>query len=959
MLRRWITIACLACLSLDARAGQARDEAYFVAPVTGLSFVGTAKLPKHETLSEWRGGAARPYLGPYAVIEGPGEVFIAPAGERSNESFGLDAHQARIGIRLTSARAVRGKLFVPDESSTSALFFGDATGSAETPTPFVALEFEVGAEQFDAQRQDYLRARLAHDQRMLDLAAPGGAWWRMRVDDAERELNPEPAGEVPAPTATLRGVERWQRRDADDTFAMFTGGRALAENLQLDRMILPGPGGAAEIDVASLRGIDVEAFDWKPLLEGSAPELDPLARAIPEDQHAVFFPRFDAFVDVLEECERQGAQWYELAEPSSEDRAVRKRYERQLCLELDAVGKLLGAAVIREVALTGSDAFLRTGTDVALIFDSPSAATLLEFVQRAQDLALANPSGAVPVERSSGTFAGAAGGAEITWRAVTSRDDAIRSYVLRHDDLVVVSNSLPQLERVAQTLAGALPALASSDEYKFFRRRYPRGGDESALVVLSDATIRRWCGPRWRIGMARRTQAAAWLADLEARRLRALSRGEAPTRESLGHVGLKDFEFVGTQAHVHSQAWGSARFLRPILELDLTRATALERDAYERYRAAYQSRWSRFFDPIALRLIADERALEVDLTVMPLIDDTEYDDWRAWCGDVMLAGPSFRTADALGYFAVALDPDGRHLKDVASTLSSTSGASTNVSAGWVDGRAELYAPADPWWDELLAAEQSGDQNEFLTENYHRCPLVFVVPSKDPLRLAALLTAMRAASASAAPNLLTWETLDYKGISYVSIRPQKGAGGDFFDVDQVQLCYAALPEAWIVSLREDKLQQTLDGVLERRTGAQSATPMDWFGGSACLEFSPRLPLFLFGLGDEGFSEATVTRHYASLPILNELRREFPDQDPQRLYAEAFGAGTLASGVDGGAGFVWNETWGTFESKSHGSPAAPRQGPSLRSLFASIERIRLGLTFEHDGVRAKARLVRLPR
>ena len=68
----------------------------------------------------------------------------------------------------------------------------------------------------------------------------------------------------------------------------------------------------------------------------------------------------------------------------------------------------------------------------------------------------------------------------------------------------MLTNSPYQLERFAAVAGKETPPIASLDEFTFFRNRYPPGDkDESALVFLSDATIRRWCGPRWRIGASR------------------------------------------------------------------------------------------------------------------------------------------------------------------------------------------------------------------------------------------------------------------------------------------------------------------------------------------------------------------------------------------------------------------------------------------------------------------------
>jgi len=62
---------------------------------------------------------------------------------------------------------------------------------------------------------------------------------------------------------------------------------------------------------------------------------------------------------------------------------------------------------------------------------------------------------------------------------------------------IIVSNSLAQLERLVDLRkANGADTLRTLPEYTFFRSRYPRGGDdESALLIISDATIRRWSRP--------------------------------------------------------------------------------------------------------------------------------------------------------------------------------------------------------------------------------------------------------------------------------------------------------------------------------------------------------------------------------------------------------------------------------------------------------------------------------
>src|SRR5690606_32668105 len=122
--------------------------------------------------------------------------------------------------------------------------------------------------------------------------------------------------------------------------------------------------------IDQIKGITVREIDWKPLIQGKDPKLDPLASFVPHDQHAVFFPSFVAFTTLFDELEAQGAPLVQLAEARAEDAGTMKGYQRQLGLSMTAVGRLVGRQMVRSVAVTGSDAYLRVGSDVAILFET-------------------------------------------------------------------------------------------------------------------------------------------------------------------------------------------------------------------------------------------------------------------------------------------------------------------------------------------------------------------------------------------------------------------------------------------------------------------------------------------------------------------------------------------------------------------------------------------------------------
>src|SRR5262249_49663232 len=120
----------------------------------------------------------------------------------------------------------------------------------------------------------------------------------------------------------------------------------------------------------SLTGITVAEFDWTARLKGKTPALDALAASIPADQHAVFFPSVAAAADLLAELNGDAIPLLGLALPHSEDGGVQRRYERQPGASLADVARVPAAATIRSLAATGSDPYLPSGTDLAILVET-------------------------------------------------------------------------------------------------------------------------------------------------------------------------------------------------------------------------------------------------------------------------------------------------------------------------------------------------------------------------------------------------------------------------------------------------------------------------------------------------------------------------------------------------------------------------------------------------------------
>jgi hypothetical protein len=881
---------------------------------------------------------------PYAVLdtqgpEGPeGEVYFDHGNPERIFERTPNLTQGFVVVRTSASDGVSGTLFLPDAQWKGMLH----------------RSFTIPAERADpAAEEAFRRAKAVHYLRLTGRRLPGAAWFRHEADRAREgiELAPDLSG----------SFTRWRahgQSDIEDTFALFSGGRAVSENLQLDRLLpTDAPEEGAEedaednsIEIDSLLGITVSAIDWTPLLEGKDPQLDPLAALVPADQHALFFSSFDALTTLIDEAKELATPGLILSSEESRNAFTRERYERQLCLSLDTWTRMLGPVAIRSVAFTGSDPYLRTGSDVAMLYEANDAATLFTFIRGRQEGVRKSMNG---VEAADGEIDG------ISWQGVVSPTRAVCSYAAIVGDAVVVTNSLAQLSKIIAVTRGA-PDLARSPDYRFFRDRYSReDAEETALLVVPDEAIRRWCGPRWRIAAARRTQALAAMLDLQAAHLDELATGATDEHAIESRPEFPDLgELHLTRDGVRSETFGSLDFQTPIAELSIDRVSVREAELYALWRDGYQRNWSRFFDPIALRFTVAEARVGLDLTVMPLILGSDYEDFLELVGSAVLdpfdGDPH---AEAIAHFAMALDPQSEPIRDIGDFLSGVVDRLGVSPMGWIGGSVSVYLDADPIWEDLADSEDFDEALENLVIDINDVPISVHFEVSSGLKLAAFLSTLRAFVEGTSPGMVEWNIRSHGEHKYLCL----SSGQGFFD--DIEIYYATLPAALVVSLHEDSLKRAIDRLTapdlppETETESPEREPIPalepWLGRSVALDLRrDGLDAVQFMIG-ENLSEMTRLISWSNIPILNEWKRRYPDSDPLRMHELLWGERLLCPA---GGRYLWNAEWQTMTSSVCGHPGVPGSEIPLPALITTLLRARTGLTFELDGLRATIELQR---
>jgi hypothetical protein len=910
---------------LVAQGLTAAEVVYYHLPLSALKLT-EGTLPVHERSWSGRRWQLLPAMQSYAVLDGPGEVYVDTSGNRP--WMPLTLATAGLSIQAPRDTEISGRLYVPTS---------DMNG-------MVQLKFKVPPGEMSAgAKSNFFEAKLAHYQQLGSRNLPGAAWFRHQALAAAKELGRETNSGIDAITGLPSGAPpRWRESEFEDTYDLFTGGRALSENLQLDR-VLPSTKVAEDtVYVTNLAGISVKEMNWKELIKDAKPELDPLAAFIPADQHAIFFPSFQAMTQLIDEADADGTPVLQWLEPRSEDAGTRTRYQRQLCLGLSELARMLGPQVVASVAFTGSDPFLRVGSDPAILFEARNPDLLKSFLTAQQSAAQKSNPAAKPVK---GEING------VSYTGLVSPDRAVSVYMASVSNVVLVSNSRYQLEALVRVARGLAAPLNSQDEYRFFRSRYPRADrNETAFVVLPDAAIRRWCGPQWRIADSRRTRAAAVLSELEAAHLEELVSGKVREAVLAPGFNVPDAgEFRLTPAGVTCATYGGLDFMTPIAEIPLSRGTRAEADAYERWRDSYQRNWRQFFDPIAIRFSLAPDSLGAALTVTPLIMASDYRHFIDFSSGAQIAPDAGDPhTNTVLHLVFAINAQAPSVQEAGNFIGNMAPGLKANGLGWLGQSIAVYAEDDPFWDRL---RQATNTDTFLESNFTNLPLALHVEVKNPLGLAGFLTALHAFVDQSAPGMTSWQNLEYQGQAYVKVTSREQGEKPW------SLYYAASPRALIVTLNEPLLKRALD----RQSSRAGTDPKDlkspavrpWLGKNLCAA-AERTFFDVFGILTR---DTDQTRRqllaWNNLPILNEWKRLYPDKDPVKLHEQVWGIKLVCPG---GGAYVWNESWHTMESTVFGHPGQPKGSPNLGLL--DILSARLGVTFEYQGLSANGVLTRRP-
>jgi hypothetical protein len=465
-----------------------------------------------------------------------------------------------------------------------------------------------------------------------------------------------------------RREQRQGRLNSVDLFSVFTGALAVQESLQLDTMRGPNRNQAVPqdqelrekrkkeiVDIAKMSGPATKSHPWEKMLGDKKPNIEPLAKMVPDDYFLVEFRSVTKLLDLTESGDLWTMHLSHQANKDARSQQIGERIRKQLVIETNRLLRPVYDSVVEDVALTGSDLFFGEGSDVTMIFRLKQPEL---FRPRMDDFIVKAARERKDAKKTEGEYLG------VKYDHLTTPERDLHVFSAYPEANVHVrSNSKAAFFRVLAAIKGKTPdgkavtRLGDTTEFAYIRTLMPltptslpklgeRGRGEGAkeedgFIYLSDSFIRHMVGPQLKLNERRRMLCYNHLRMIgHATLLYRTEHGKAPA--SLDELvkadccpgafndgdlrcfdgGKYTLSADGSQGVCSHH--GHAQHLVPCCENPLVWVTGLEADEYKQFLDEYSRYWVRFFDPIALRIQVTPECYRLETIVLPLINNSIY-----------------------------------------------------------------------------------------------------------------------------------------------------------------------------------------------------------------------------------------------------------------------------------------------------------------------------------------------
>jgi hypothetical protein len=794
---------------------------------------------------------------------------------------------------------------------------------------------------------------------------------------------------VPAPAlGTSRGAAVPGLLD-QQLFETTTGAAVIMESLQRQRMLGSSgrDSGERSPKVEAIPSIQLAEQPWKKKRRGKKPAVEPLARLVPADNYYLCFRDVGQMLELAELMEQWGGELQRVYEVTSRAAGLRRRYERQLCLRSGALGRLLGPQVIQAVALTGSDPYLREGSDVAVLFQARNPKLLLAGLEPFLDEA--RKEWKDRLRQGKEEYQG------ISIESFVTPHREVSLYRATAGDVLVYANSPVGMRRVLDSFRGRLARLADAADFHYARTQFPSDDPaEDGFLYLSEAFIRQLAGPASKIKEKRRLEALTSLAMVTNGALFTAWENARPGRqqqpafpsglkkEELYAPGGQDVAWDPARQMALSDLYNTLHFATPLIEIPIDRVTEKEEQSYQQFRQQYQGPNSVAPGLVAMRFTVKSSQVQVQAFLLPLLKSKEYQDLEQEIGGgTTTVAPDEIPANTLVQLKTHFNPKGESTRAELTAMASILGGA--VSFDCLGDWALVRLEDSPVYEKMLEVLNSEDLSSPLDidprktfDLLFQIPITVGVEVRNRLTLAALLGTLRATVLAALPGEITWGPLEqpYRGVSIVRIaeRPD-GVGprgpdpGDIGKlVDELRklrkdaspaLYYALVDRALYISTTEGCIKGQIDASMARREKKAPEGRAEPVPVHSSLYLAPGAAVKAEGLLRLFLESQVQEQALANEPLLYLLYhaglvgKEATEDEVRTAAMQYFGFVPVSPD---GAVYTYSPAGDEVRNRRHGSLGQPQshrdleKGSPTSRLLEQLRSLRADLRFQDDGI-----------
>ena len=342
----------------------------------------------------------------------------------------------------------------------------------------------------------------------------------------------------------LSRLQQDSATDVQQLFDLLAGTERLHHAMLRETIAAPRAAAAADQPVPT-------EVSWRPptIPLGRMPEIEPIARRVPEECYYVRFGNFENYLWLEDLMTSYGGDIGRMVTARGQDAKAGDRIRRQLSLPQTALAKLFGGQLIADVALIGRDMYLQNGAAVGVLFHARNGTLLSVSINQQRNSTLS-------AERTAGVTLETVkiGGRDVS--LLSTPDNSIRSFYAVDGDSHLVTTSRSIVERFFEAGKGK-GSLADLPEFQLAREVMPLSRNDTIFAFLSTLFLGGLLSPQYQIELNRRTQA---LVDLELVRMAQLA-AEAEEQPAVSIDDLIAGRFVPPDSDANLTEVG--RFSRP------------------------------------------------------------------------------------------------------------------------------------------------------------------------------------------------------------------------------------------------------------------------------------------------------------------------------------------------------------------------------------------------------------